>query len=196
MDPDRYDREHSTERFSDPSRQASNPWDARRSFNERMRTNERRRDEPRYQSPNPWDARRSSNTRARPEPRSDEPSYRSRAAGVRHENPLDARRSTMRRNYNPHAHREDRNSMHRHQPHQTWADSRSTNENQVQERPNERQNNSLAMMMTQETKRILIEELGYRRADVKRLKFDKARGLVEQRIRCPKEGVPESWCTQ
>lgn len=53
----------------------------------------------------------------------------------------------------------------------------------------------VAAMLTQANKRILIEELGYRRADVKKLKFDLALGLVQDRIPCPKEGVPDSWFT-
>jgi hypothetical protein len=53
---------------------------------------------------------------------------------------------------------------------------------------------SVATMIPQETKRVLIEELGYRRVDVERLKFDLAPVLVERRLRCPEEGMPESWC--
>jgi len=53
---------------------------------------------------------------------------------------------------------------------------------------------SVATMINQESKRILIEELDYRRRDVERIKFDLAPFLIERRVRCPKEGMPDSWC--
>lgn len=52
---------------------------------------------------------------------------------------------------------------------------------------------SVATMIPQETKRVLIEELGYRRKDVEELKFDLAPVLLEKRTRCPAEGMPVSW---
>ena len=53
---------------------------------------------------------------------------------------------------------------------------------------------SVATMISQENKRILIEELGYRRADVERLKFELAPSIIEQRTKCPADGMPASWC--
>ena len=53
---------------------------------------------------------------------------------------------------------------------------------------------SVATMINQETKRILIEELGYRRVDVDKLRFELAGPIVEKRLRCPSEGIPDSWC--
>jgi hypothetical protein len=53
---------------------------------------------------------------------------------------------------------------------------------------------SVATMINQESKRILIEELDYRRRDVERIKFDLAPFLIERRVRCPKDGMPNSWC--
>ena len=53
---------------------------------------------------------------------------------------------------------------------------------------------SIPMMISQDNKRILIEELGYRRKVVERLKFELAPVLVEKRVKCPESGVPESWC--
>jgi hypothetical protein len=53
---------------------------------------------------------------------------------------------------------------------------------------------SVATMTSQENKRVLIEELGYRRRDVDRLKFDLALTLVERQVRCPESGeIPEAW---
>lgn len=53
---------------------------------------------------------------------------------------------------------------------------------------------SVATMISQENKRILIEELGYRRADVERLKFELAPSIIDQRTKCPAEGMPSAWC--
>lgn len=54
---------------------------------------------------------------------------------------------------------------------------------------------SVATMISQEKKRILIEELGYKRRDVERLKFDLALTLVDRQVRCPEGGgeLPETW---
>ena len=57
---------------------------------------------------------------------------------------------------------------------------------------------SVAMMISQENRRVLIEELGYKRADVDRLKYDLAPILVEKRIRRPPPteedgGIPDDW---
>jgi len=52
---------------------------------------------------------------------------------------------------------------------------------------------SVATMINQESKRILIEELDYRRRDVERLKFDLVPSLIERRVRCPEDGIPNSW---
>lgn len=53
---------------------------------------------------------------------------------------------------------------------------------------------SVATLISQENKRILIEELGYHRRDVERLKLELALVLVEKRVPCPSEGIPETWC--
>jgi len=53
---------------------------------------------------------------------------------------------------------------------------------------------STAVMISQESKRILIEELGYRRADVERLKPQLAAPIIAKRLRCPTNtALPESW---
>jgi hypothetical protein len=53
---------------------------------------------------------------------------------------------------------------------------------------------STAVMTSQETRRALIEELGYKRKDVDRMKFELGPAIVSKRIACPPEGMPESWC--
>lgn len=53
---------------------------------------------------------------------------------------------------------------------------------------------SMATMISRENKRVLIEELGYRRSDVDRLKFDLAPAIVENRLKCPDSGIPGEWC--
>lgn len=50
-----------------------------------------------------------------------------------------------------------------------------------------------ALFINQQTKRILIEELGYRRAEVERLRPELAQPLVEKRTFRPSEGMPEEW---
>lgn len=50
-----------------------------------------------------------------------------------------------------------------------------------------------ALFINQQTKRILIEELGYRRAEVERLRPELAQPIVEKRNYRPSEGVPEDW---
>ena len=57
------------------------------------------------------------------------------------------------------------------------------------------QSNSVAtMMMSQSNKRVLIEELSYKRGDVERLRFELVPLLVERRVKCPPAGVPSKWC--
>ncbi|CAB9530054.1 expressed unknown protein [Seminavis robusta] len=56
------------------------------------------------------------------------------------------------------------------------------------------QSSSVATMMSQENKRILIEELGYRRKDAERLRLELVSSIVEKRLKCPTEGIPEEWC--
>ena len=50
----------------------------------------------------------------------------------------------------------------------------------------------VATMLSRENKRILIEELGYRRRDVERLDFSMAASLVDKKIPCP-DTIPDSW---
>ena len=49
-----------------------------------------------------------------------------------------------------------------------------------------------ALFINQQTKRILVEELGYRRAEVERLRPELAQPLVEKRTFRPPE-MPEEW---
>lgn len=49
------------------------------------------------------------------------------------------------------------------------------------------------LFINQQTKRILIEELGYRRKEVERLRPELAAPIVSKRLSRPAEGVPEDW---
>lgn len=48
-------------------------------------------------------------------------------------------------------------------------------------------------MITNEMKRVLIEELGYRRQEVERLREELAGPIIEKRVARPLEGVPADW---
>jgi len=48
-------------------------------------------------------------------------------------------------------------------------------------------------MINQESKRILIEELGYRRSDVERMRPQLAAPVIARRLPCPAGGMPERW---
>ena len=50
-----------------------------------------------------------------------------------------------------------------------------------------------ALFINQQTKRVLIEELGYKRAEVERLRPELAQPIVNNRTFRPSEGVPEEW---
>jgi hypothetical protein len=50
-----------------------------------------------------------------------------------------------------------------------------------------------AFMMNQSSRRILIEELGYRRQDVDCMRVEIAGSIIEKRLKCPPEGMPASW---
>ena len=52
---------------------------------------------------------------------------------------------------------------------------------------------TVALFINQQTKRILIEELGYKRAEVERLRPELAQPIVTNRTFRPSEGVPEEW---
>lgn len=49
------------------------------------------------------------------------------------------------------------------------------------------------VMITNEMKRILIEELGYRRIDIECLRVELAAPIISKRIPCPSTGMPDSW---
>jgi ribosomal protein S18 acetylase RimI-like enzyme len=52
------------------------------------------------------------------------------------------------------------------------------------------------VMLTNEMKRVLIEELGYTRKNVETMRVELGQAAIEKRTRCPAEGMPESWCDQ
>jgi hypothetical protein len=49
------------------------------------------------------------------------------------------------------------------------------------------------VMITQDMKRVLIEELGYRRKDVNVMRVEMAGPIIEKRVTCPPEGMPDAW---
>lgn len=51
-------------------------------------------------------------------------------------------------------------------------------------------------MITREMKRILVEELGYSRKDVDAMRVELAGPIVEKRMNCPEQGMPEEWIDQ
>ena len=48
-------------------------------------------------------------------------------------------------------------------------------------------------MVSQEQRRILIEELGFRRTDVEKLRVKLVAPIIAKRLRCPESGMPEAW---
>uniref|UniRef100_A0A7S2U678 Uncharacterized protein n=1 Tax=Attheya septentrionalis TaxID=420275 RepID=A0A7S2U678_9STRA len=52
---------------------------------------------------------------------------------------------------------------------------------------------SVALIMTNDMKRILIEELGYKRRDVEQMRVELASPIISKRLKCPSEGMPSEW---
>mmetsp|Transcript_3047 Transcript_3047/g.4102 ORF Transcript_3047/g.4102 Transcript_3047/m.4102 type:complete len:252 (-) Transcript_3047:257-1012(-) len=52
---------------------------------------------------------------------------------------------------------------------------------------------SVATMISRENRRVLIEELGYRRKDVESLKLDLVPAIVENRVKRPDGDLPDAW---
>ena len=48
-------------------------------------------------------------------------------------------------------------------------------------------------MITQEMKRTMIEELGYKRKEVDTIRVEIVANIIKNRIRCPSEGMPADW---
>eukprot|EP00546_Thalassionema_frauenfeldii_P019088 CAMPEP_0178896370 /NCGR_PEP_ID=MMETSP0786-20121207/1128_1 /TAXON_ID=186022 /ORGANISM="Thalassionema frauenfeldii, Strain CCMP 1798" /LENGTH=133 /DNA_ID=CAMNT_0020566751 /DNA_START=223 /DNA_END=621 /DNA_ORIENTATION=- len=48
-------------------------------------------------------------------------------------------------------------------------------------------------MITRDMKRILIEELGYKRRDVDQMRPEMAPAIVSKRLKCPSDGMPSEW---
>ena len=72
--------------------------------------------------------------------------------------------------------------------------SSAMNDNDVNSISNIDPSASTAVMISQNQKRILIEELGYRRKDVDKMRFELAAPIIDKRIRCPEGGMPDEWC--
>jgi hypothetical protein len=47
--------------------------------------------------------------------------------------------------------------------------------------------------MTNEMKRILIEELDYKRRDVEQMRVELVSPIIAKRLKCPSEGMPSEW---
>lgn len=52
---------------------------------------------------------------------------------------------------------------------------------------------STVFMISRDMRRILIEELGYPRKSVDVLRVELAAPIIEKRISCPADGIPEEW---
>jgi len=48
-------------------------------------------------------------------------------------------------------------------------------------------------MITQEMKRAMVEELGYKRKEVDSIRVELVSNIIENRIGCPSEGMPADW---
>mmetsp|Transcript_29023 Transcript_29023/g.78541 ORF Transcript_29023/g.78541 Transcript_29023/m.78541 type:complete len:260 (+) Transcript_29023:195-974(+) len=48
-------------------------------------------------------------------------------------------------------------------------------------------------MITREMKRTMVEELGYKRKDVDSIRIELVANIIENRVRCPSEGMPTDW---
>eukprot|EP00536_Pseudo-nitzschia_multiseries_P007439 jgi/Psemu1/324756/estExt_fgenesh1_pg.C_1750038 len=48
-------------------------------------------------------------------------------------------------------------------------------------------------MITRENRRILVEELGYKRKEVDSIRIELVANIIENRIQCPLEGMPIDW---
>jgi hypothetical protein len=51
-------------------------------------------------------------------------------------------------------------------------------------------------MITQEMKRVLVEELRYSRKDADAMRVELAGPIVEKRMKCPEQGMPDEWIDQ
>lgn len=49
------------------------------------------------------------------------------------------------------------------------------------------------LMITRDMKRTMVEELGYKRAEVESIRVELVAEIIENRIRCPSEGMPAEW---
>eukprot|EP00531_Pseudo-nitzschia_arenysensis_P007979 CAMPEP_0116153840 /NCGR_PEP_ID=MMETSP0329-20121206/21459_1 /TAXON_ID=697910 /ORGANISM="Pseudo-nitzschia arenysensis, Strain B593" /LENGTH=252 /DNA_ID=CAMNT_0003650775 /DNA_START=65 /DNA_END=823 /DNA_ORIENTATION=+ len=55
---------------------------------------------------------------------------------------------------------------------------------------------SQVFMITREMKRSMIEELGYSRKEVDSIRLELVGNILEDRVRCPTEGMPSDWIDQ
>lgn len=80
-------------------------------------------------------------------------------------------------------------------PANSLSDNEDENENGIDQVDSiaSMSSSSTAVMMSQEMRRVLIEELGYRRRDVDRMRVELAAPVIAKRARCPEGGMPASW---
>lgn len=52
---------------------------------------------------------------------------------------------------------------------------------------------SQVFMITQEMKRTMIEDLGFKRKEVDSIRLELVANILENRVRCPSEGMPADW---
>lgn len=52
---------------------------------------------------------------------------------------------------------------------------------------------SQVFMITRDMKRTMIEELGYRRTEVDSIRLELVANIIENRVRCPSDGMPAEW---
>ena len=55
---------------------------------------------------------------------------------------------------------------------------------------------SQMFMITREIKRIMVEDLGYKRKEVDSIRLDLVANVIKNRVQCPSEGMPVDWVDQ
>jgi len=55
---------------------------------------------------------------------------------------------------------------------------------------------SQMFMITREIKRIMVEDLGYKRKEVDSIRLDLVANIIKNRVQCPSEGMPADWVDQ
>ena len=69
----------------------------------------------------------------------------------------------------------------------------ASNDNPLQPMENDTTTATAIFMMTNEMKRVLIEELGYKRQEVNQIRIELVESIISKRISCPPDGMPLTW---